>query len=141
LLVDPETGQVEILGMWDAVDTGRTVFSQGALGQILGGCELMVYQCLYAGDVYDPTTGACISDNYTGSQLETCADFYQERFNGMPVEQDDAACPFGAHGIAEPTLSNYASIYNAIFNATGKWVDPAQGACTPNKVLKALGLA
>lgn len=140
LLVDPETGQVEILGHWNAVETGRTVFKHGALGQILGGSELQVYQALFAGDIYDPTTGACISDQYTESKYETCADLIQERFNGYDVETDDAAAAFGARGIAEPCVTNYSSIICAIYNATGKWVDPAQGACSPDKVLKALGL-
>ena len=140
LLVDPETGAVEILGHWNAVETGRTVFKHGAQNQMMGGSELQVYQALFAGDIYDPTTGACISNQYTESKLPTPMDFIQERFTVQDVELDDAAAPFGARGIAEPCVTNYGSIICAIFNATGKWVDPNQGACSANQVLKALGL-
>jgi CO/xanthine dehydrogenase Mo-binding subunit len=141
LLVDPTTGQVEIIGHWNAVDTGTTVFKHGAQNQIMGGAELQVYQALFAGDVYDPTTGACISDLYTEAQLPTPMDFEQENFTAIDVQSNDAAGPWGAHGIAEPCVTNYGSIICAIYNATGKWVDPGQGPCSPRQVLKALGLA
>jgi CO/xanthine dehydrogenase Mo-binding subunit len=55
------------------------------------------------------------------------------------IESDDAAGPYGAHGIGEPCVTNYSAIICAIFNAIGKWVDTGKGACTPDKVLKALG--
>jgi xanthine dehydrogenase YagR molybdenum-binding subunit len=51
LAVDTETGQVEILGYWNAVDTGRTIFKQGAINQMLSGCELQIHQALFAGDI------------------------------------------------------------------------------------------
>ena len=107
----------------------------------MGGSELQVNQALYFGDVTDPGTGADISSQYTEAQMVTPKDFIQERFIVYPVELDDAAAPFGARGIAEPTVTNYSCIINAIYNATGKWVDPNHGACKPDQVLKALGKA
>ena len=51
------------------------------------------------------------------------------------------AGPYGAHGIGEPCVTNYPAIANAIYNATGKWVDPRGGPITPDIVLAALGKA
>ena len=96
---------------------------------------------LFFGDIYDPTTGACISSQYTESMLPTYMDIKTELNTVKDVESDDSAGPYGCHGIAEPCSSNYSSIICAIYNATGVWVDPEKGACTPNKVLKALGKA
>ncbi len=141
LAVDTETGQVEILGYWNAVDTGRTIFKQGAIKEMLSGCELMIHQALFAGDVYDMPSGACISTQFNESMVPTAMDMKGERFNVYDLESDDAAGPYGAHGMGEPCVTNYSAIICAIFNATGKWVDPEKGACTPNKVLKALGKA
>jgi len=141
LLVDPDTGEIEILGHWNAVETGRTVYKHGAQNQIMGGSELQVNQALYFGDTLDSTTGATISSQYTEAQMVTPKDFMQERFTIYDVELDDAAAPFGARGIAEPAVTNYSCIVCAIFNATGKWVDMNQGACNPDRVLKALGKA
>jgi CO/xanthine dehydrogenase Mo-binding subunit len=141
LAVDTETGEVEILGYWNAVDTGRTIFKQGAIKEMLSGCELQIHQALFAGDVYDLPTGACISSQFTESLVPTAMDMKGERFNVYDLESDDSAGPYGAHGMGEPCVTNYSAIICAIFNATGKWVDPDKGACTPDKVLKALGKA
>jgi CO/xanthine dehydrogenase Mo-binding subunit len=139
--VDTETGQVEVLGDWNAVDTGRTINRPGMIKELYSGCELHQVQAFIYGDVYDPTTGACISSQFTEAMLPTFKDMKTEVFNVYDIESDDAAGPYGAHGIGEPASSNYSAIICAIFNATGKWVDPDKGPCTPNVVLKALGKA
>jgi len=141
VLVDTETGEVEIIGHWNAVETGRTVYKNGCYNQIAGGSELQVNQALYFGDVYDPSTGAMIGSQYTESQMVTPKDFKPANFHIYEVELEDAATPFGARGIAEPAVNNYGVIVCAIYNATGKWVDMEHGACNPDRVLKALGKA
>ena len=117
------------------------MFYHGILQQFGSGTELQVAQALYYGDVYDPSTGAVISSLFTESQLPTTMDVHPDRHNLYPVEGDDASAPLGAHGIGEPVVGNYSCILQAIFNATGKWVDPDHGACNPDRVLKALGKA
>lgn len=139
--VDPETGEVEILNYWNAIDTGRTIFKQGTLKEIGSGVELMICQGLFFGDVYDAATGACISSLYTETLFPTFMDIKTERMGLKDIESDDVAGPYGAHGIGEPCVSNYSAITCAIFNATGVWVDPDKGPMTPDKVLKALGKA
>ena len=140
VLVDTETGQVEVIGLWNCVDTGRTCYKLGTIKEMLSGCELIITQTLYYGDVYDPATGAMIGSQYTESQVPTALDV-KDVFTVTDVESDDAAGPFGAHGIGEPCSSNTSSIYCAIYNAIGVFPDMDHGACTPNKILKALGKA
>jgi CO/xanthine dehydrogenase Mo-binding subunit len=55
------------------------------------------------------------------------------------VESMDYAGPFGAHGIGEPTVSEYCTVALAFYNATGVW--PTDGPLTPDRVLKVLGKA
>jgi CO/xanthine dehydrogenase Mo-binding subunit len=112
-----------------------------AHGKMLSGTELMFGQALYHGDIYDEKTGAVISTSYVDARFPTTLDFDTENMHVQDIESDDAAGPYGAHGIGEPCVSNYSAILCAIFNATGAWVDTDKGACTPDKVLKALGKA
>jgi len=137
--VDTETGEVEITGLWNVVDSGRTIFKQGAVKQMNSGCELMIGQALYYGDIYDRASGALLNTSYIDALHPTTLDFDTGRLHVQDVESDDAAGPYGAHGIGEPCVTNYSAIVCAIFNATGKWVDTEKGGCTPQKVLKALG--
>lgn len=141
IAVDTETGEIEILGHWNAAGTGRVIFAQGIQQQFGSGTELQIAQTLFYGDVYDPGTGAIISSLWTEAQLPTTMDIKAERHVLIPVEGDDYAAPLGAHGIGEPVVSNHATIMNAVFNATGKWVDTDHGAMNPDRVLKALGKA
>jgi len=137
--VDPETGEVEITGLWNVVDSGRTIFKQGVLKQISSGCEQMIGQALFYGDIYDMKSGALLNTGYTDALFPTTLDFDPCCLYVADVESDDAAGPYGAHGIAEPCVSNYSAIICAIFNATGKWVDPDKGGCNSAVVLQALG--
>jgi CO/xanthine dehydrogenase Mo-binding subunit len=139
--VDPDTGEVEILGHWNATGTGRIVFYEGVMSQFGSGTELQICQALYYGDVYDHATGAVISSQFTESQLPTTMDIRPSLHKFYPVEGDDHSAPLGAHGIGEPVVGSYACIISAIYNATGKWVDPDHGACNPDKILKAMGKA
>ncbi len=139
--VDTDTGEVEVTGMWNAVDTGRTIFKQGTDKEMWSGIELMLWQALLAGDVYDPATSACLSTQWTESMMITPLDFKGENFVAQDFESDDAAGPYGAHGIGEPCVTNYSAILCAIHNATGKWVDMNHGPCTPDVILKSLGKA
>jgi CO/xanthine dehydrogenase Mo-binding subunit len=139
--VDPETGEVEILGLWNAVDSGRTIFKQGTNKEMSSGCELMAGQALFYGDAYDAATGALLNTSFSESHFPTTLDLNTASFKVQDIESDDSAGPFGAHGIGEPSVSNYSAIVCAIFNATGRWLDQDKGACAPDIVLKSLDKA
>ena len=139
--VDPETGEVEVLNIWNAVDTGTTLFYQGVMKEIGSGCEIMIGYNNYYGDVFDPTTAACLGMAYGCFNHPTTMDINPASFHLLDVEIDDAAGALGARGIGEPCVTNAGVINCAFFNATGKWVDWEHGAGNAAKVLKALGKA
>ncbi|MDD4793712.1 MAG: molybdopterin-dependent oxidoreductase, partial [Dehalococcoidales bacterium] len=122
--VDPDTGEVEVLGHWNAVDTGRTIFKQGTIKEMRSGSELQIWQALYAGSIWDKASGACLSSQYTEAMMPTAMDFKGENLHQQDFESYDAAGPYGAHGIGEPCVTNYSCIICAIFNAIGAWVEP-----------------
>jgi CO/xanthine dehydrogenase Mo-binding subunit len=139
--VDPETGEIEILNLWNVVDTGKTIFKQGVLKEMGSGCELMINYNNFYGDVYDPATACILGMAYNCFNHSTSMDFNPNAFHNIEVESDDAAGAFGAHGIGEPCVTNAGVINCAFFNATGKWMDWEHGAGNAAKVLKALGKA
>ncbi len=139
--VDEETGKVEILHIWDCVDTGTTIFKNGALKEIGCGAEAFHNQAFFYNTVIDPNTGAVISTNYTEAMFPTYMDMKTENHTLIDYESHDAGGPFGCHGIAEPAVQNYSSIVCAIYNAVGVWVDPQMGQMQNDRVLKALGKA
>jgi CO/xanthine dehydrogenase Mo-binding subunit len=140
VLVDPETGAVEVTGLWNCVDTGRTIFRKGVLKDLLGGCELMMAQLLFYGNVLDPKTGAILNTQLSDMQFPTALDM-KDVFSVSDVESDDAAGPFGTHGDIFSASSNVSAIYCAIYNAIGVFPDTDGGALTPDKTLQALGKA
>jgi len=140
VLVDTDTGEVEVINIWNCVDTGRTIYKLGTIKEMLSGCELIITQTLFYGDIYDPATGAMIGSFFTESQVPTSMDL-TANFEIIDVETDDAAGPFGAHGIGEPASSCTSTIYCAIYNAIGVWPTFDHGPLTPARILKALGKA
>lgn len=139
--VDPETGEVEILEHWNAVGTGRVIYTDGVLQQMGSGTELQINMALFYGDIKDIPTGNVIGSQYTESQMMTTLDCNPSRYHLYPIEGDNHTGPLGAHGIGEPCVGGYSCILSAIYNAIGKWVDTDHGACNPDRVLKALGKA
>jgi CO/xanthine dehydrogenase Mo-binding subunit len=111
------------------------------LKEIGSGCECIQSETLYFGDVYDAATGAVMQMSHGMFGHPTTLDINPAAFKLKDVENDDVAAPCGGRGIGEPCVSDVSAIECAIFNATGKWVDPEHGAMSPDKVLKALGKA
>ena len=139
--VDPDTGEVEILGLWNAIDTGRTICKYGATKEINSGGEILIWMCMYAGDVFDPTTAALIGTHYDETMHMTTMDVDVTKIHPYDIESDDMGGPYGAHGIGEPANTNVSAVVNAIYNAIGEWVNPRGGPITPDIVLNALGKA
>ncbi len=135
--VDTETGEVEILSFISAVDMGRAIFLKGCENQIEGGLEIMVGEAFLYEQILDPATGATLNTDYVDNKWPTTLDIHTDRHRAILVETIDACGPYGCKGLGEPTVSNYGSIANAIYNAIGKWIgDPP---IYPQKILKALG--
>ena len=140
VLVDPETGEVEVTGLWNCVDTGRTIYRKGTLKDLLGGCELMMAQLLFYGDDFDPATGALMNPQFIDARFPTALDV-KDVFTVSDVESDDAAGPYGTHGAIFSCSSNVSAIYCAIYDAIGVFPDMDGGALSADRILKALGKA
>jgi len=138
--VDTDTGEVEVTGIWNAVDVGTTLNAVSISKEMDTGVEEIMKQVLFLGDIYDPSTAAVISMAHgMAFGHPTSLDFTGEAWKWYDVQTNNPAGPLGAHGMAEPALTNASAVLCAIFNATGKWMDWKHGAGTPDKVLTALG--
>ncbi len=137
IAVDPETGEIEILNIVNAIDCGRAVYHKGCEKEIMGGCEIQIGQALYYQQVIEKQTGATMNPNFLDHKQPTALDMHHDRYKAVIVESDDASGPYGAHGIGEPCVNAYACILAAFYNATGKWVSGSP--ISPWKALSAMG--
>jgi CO/xanthine dehydrogenase Mo-binding subunit len=138
--VDPETGDVEILGDWNSAGVGTSVFKTSVMKELGSGIELHLGQTMTFGDVYDPSTAAVLQMSHGNFGQHTTLDLSPEAFHLYDIQNDNPAGPCGANGFAEPASGSTETLMCAIFNATGKWIDWQHGAGGPNQVLRALGL-
>jgi CO/xanthine dehydrogenase Mo-binding subunit len=114
--VDTGTGQVSVLKVWAAHDSGRIVFPQGAYGQMYGG----IAQGLGYGLLEDIhfNQGYLQSLNYDTYMIPTALDVPE--IEATFLESSFPEGPYGAKNLAEPVLVATApAIANAVFHATG----------------------
>jgi len=137
IAVDPETGEIEVLNLVNAIDAGQAVYRKGCEKQIGGGAEIIVGQALYYSHVIDQTTGATLNPSFLDHKLPTSLDLHQDKLIANIVESNSASGPYGAHGIGEPCVNAYACILAAFHNATGKWASGSP--ISPWKALAAMG--
>lgn len=117
LLVDPETGLVEIESYLIVDDFGRVINPQLCAGQVHGATAQGIGQALLEGVVYDRETGQLL----TGSLMDYCL----PRADDLPAFQvvlvDDAHCttnPLGVKGAGEiGTIAGAPAVMNALMDA------------------------
>ncbi|MBN2418992.1 MAG: xanthine dehydrogenase family protein molybdopterin-binding subunit [Deltaproteobacteria bacterium] len=131
--VDTETGEVEILRFGVVADTGkimRRTSLESQIEQVMffsEGCQL------YEDYFYDKKTGVKLNTNMFEYKKPTMLDHAPVAMELLETRAGNAA--YGSNGISH-SLANTHLVIAAIYNATGKWVDPP---ATPDKVLNALG--
>jgi CO/xanthine dehydrogenase Mo-binding subunit len=115
--VDLETGQVEIVKVWPAMDVGKAIDPLMVDGQIHGaisqgiGFALMEELRLDGGRVLNPN----FTDYIVPSSLDT-----PEVAETILVEEPYKHSAFGAKGVGEPSIiSIVPAVTNAIYHATG----------------------
>ena len=115
--VDTGTGQVEVVGIWAAHNTGKIIFPQGALGQLYGGITQGLGYALMERVDFDK--GYIQATNFDEYLIPTAMDVPE--IIGTFVEKPFAHGPFGAKNLGEPGMVPAApAILNAIFHATGR---------------------
>ncbi|NDJ51965.1 MAG: xanthine dehydrogenase family protein molybdopterin-binding subunit, partial [Chloroflexi bacterium] len=119
VIVDLETGVVEVLNVVCALDPGRVINPLGVTGQIEGaiaqahGYTLLEHFKMRDGHVETPSFGTYL--------IPTSKDVPRE-VRSVIVENPDPLGPWGARGIGEMPFLPYApAIVAAIFDATGVW--------------------
>jgi CO/xanthine dehydrogenase Mo-binding subunit len=131
--VDTETGEVEILRLGAAVDSGkvlRPISLESQIDQVMffsQGCQLLEDY------IYDERTGVKLNSNMIEYKKPTMLDVPPVEHALLETRSGNGA--YGASGISH-SMANTHLIITAIHNAVGVWVDPP---ATPDKVLQALG--
>ncbi len=134
--VDIETGQIKLLDFLAAQDSGTVVNPQVLKNQVVGGAICGAGFAIYEHLVFDEETGAIKNANLLDYKLLRAADFPHQA-KVMFSESYDPVGPFGARGAGEsPIAASIAAVAQAVYNATGVWVDLPM---TPERVVRALG--
>jgi xanthine dehydrogenase molybdenum-binding subunit len=114
--IDPETGEVKVLKIAAAHETGRTINTAMAEGQIEGSVVQGIGYALMERLVLE--NGKVINDGFLDYKIPTIGDLPE--IETILIETHDPHGPFGAKGIGEPGLvPTAAAIVNAIYNACG----------------------
>jgi CO/xanthine dehydrogenase Mo-binding subunit len=134
--VDPETGHVEVLKIVCANDVGKAINPDTVNGQQYGGAYMGVSRSRQELVYYDPATGVKLNDDLIQYPISLMNDYGPVECR--IIETGQAYGAYGSAGIGENIGVIMTSAMNdAIYNATGKWLDDL--ATTPDKVLKLLG--
>jgi len=134
--VDVETGEVRVLRVVAAHESGRIINPLTATNQVEGGIVQAIGFALHERRVLDPTTGHMLNANLRDYKLPTAADTpeIEPVFIDLP---DTVANSLGAKGLGEPPMIPTAgAIANAVYDAIG--VRITENPITPEKILKAL---
>jgi CO/xanthine dehydrogenase Mo-binding subunit len=115
--VDTETGKVDVLDFVSCHDVGKAINRNTVLGQFYGGVAMGLGYGLLEEFEYEGAVPKQL--NFDEYLIPTALDV--PHIQAIIVENADAAGPFGAKSIGEPSNELAApAIANAIFNATGK---------------------
>ena len=136
--VDPETGQVDVLRLVAVQEVGRAINPAIVEGQIEGGVYQGLGYALTEDLLADPDSGALLTGTFMDYRIPTVKD--GPRVETVVIEMPDDEGPFGAKGVAEPSIILTApAIANAILAAAG--VCPTTLPMTPERVYAALRAA
>lgn len=134
--VDPGTGEVRVLNVVQAHDSGKIINPLAAENQVHGGIIHGMNKALTEEIIFDPATGVPVNTNLD--------DYKLHMINKTPpnikvifVETHDVLGPFGAKGLGEPAnMPGLAAIANAIHDAIG--IPMNQAPFTPYRIIKAI---
>ncbi|MDQ3700809.1 MAG: molybdopterin-dependent oxidoreductase, partial [Chloroflexota bacterium] len=134
VIVDPETGQVRLLGAYGSLDVGKAINPMACEGQMEGGLVQgfawgMMEQMQWRED------GKNWNPGLLDYRVPTSLDFPD--LETVIVEEPTKNGPYGVKGIGEPPIApGIAAICSAVADATGAWINEAP--FTPERVLAAI---
>ncbi len=120
LEVNTRTGEVKLLRMLGANESGRVINRLTWDNQLIGGVTMGIGFALTEGRVLDGPTGKLCNANWHDYKLPTALDIPPELISDPVMLNDDQANIVGAKGLGEPvTIPTAPAIANAIYHATG----------------------
>jgi xanthine dehydrogenase YagR molybdenum-binding subunit len=135
--VNTRTGEIKVLRLVAAHDSGRVMNRLTYENQVFGGITMGVGFALTEERRLDRQTGRVVNANLHDYKLPTALDVPPE-MTCLPVDPHDTLCnTTGAKGLGEPaTIPTAAAIANAVYHATGVRVTKAP--VTPIEMLRLL---
>ena len=131
--VDIETGEVKVLNVWAANDSGRIINKNTAESQVEGSIVQALGYALTENLVIH--NGKVDNDNFVDYKIFGAKDI--PKIHCIFVEIEDPAGPFGAKGLGEhPFVAVAPAISNAIYDAIG--VRLRDLPFTPERVLSSI---
>lgn len=133
VLVDIETGEVEVEKLVAAQNVGKIINYGGAFGQMEGGCIMGTGYALMEDMLVEE--GMTLNDSLESYLIPTAMDIPPTQIKLLEIPEPFG--PFGAVGIGEPSMMGTApAIANAVSDAIGKRM--TEIPLTPERVLAAI---
>lgn len=135
--VDTFTGEIRLLRLLGAHDSGRVMSRLTYQNQVFGGMTMGIGFGLTERRILDRQTGKMANCNWHDYKIPTAMDVAPEPVC-LPIDPHDEQCnSTGAKGLGEPaTIPTAAAIANAVYHATG--VRVTQAPITPMQLLRLL---
>lgn len=131
--VDTNTGIIEVMNVYTALDVGKAINPKNVHGQIEGGTVQGLGMALMEEQVIED--GITLNADMTNYLVPSINDI--PKFESDLIENEDAEGPFGAKGVGEPTLiAASPAVANAVYDAIGVRIKSLP--ITPEKILEAL---
>jgi CO/xanthine dehydrogenase Mo-binding subunit len=118
--VDTRTGEIRVLRLLGAHDSGRPMSLLTYENQVFGGMAMAIGFSMTEARVLDRKTGRMVNANWHDYKLPTVKDVALDH-TCLPIDPKDTECnSVGAKGLGEPaTIPTAAAIANAVYHATG----------------------
>jgi len=134
--IDPDTGQIQVIGYTACHDVGRAINPMALEGQIEGAIAQGLGGCLFEEMIVED--GRIRNPNFVDYHLPTILD--APIIHTSIIEIPDAKGPFGAKGIGEhPILGPGPAIANAVADAAG--VAITEIPITPERLFNAMNMS
>jgi len=117
--VNKRTGEMKVLRMLGAHDSGRAMNLLTYRNQVFGGMVMGIGFGATERRIMDASSGRVINANWHDYKLPTALDAPAE-VACVPVDPKDESNNLGAKGLGEPaTIPSASAVANAFYNATG----------------------